>query len=114
MINGYIQKVAKFKEACTRLANTLVMHTVIDIGEPPVIEYVQMLSQANALRATLEEKLANARESVKRNALRIIERDEQIAELKKELSALRCVAQSSKPGQGFFTIDQVESLKDQT
>jgi hypothetical protein len=36
-----------------------------------------------------------------------------IAELDKELSALRCVAQSSRPGQGFFTIEQVESLKDQ-
>jgi transcription elongation GreA/GreB family factor len=68
-------------------------------------EYVQMLSQANALRATLEEKLANARESVRK-------KDERIAELEKELSALRCVAQSSRPGQGFFTIDQVESLKE--
>jgi hypothetical protein len=36
-----------------------------------------------------------------------------IAELEKELSALRCVAQSSRPGQGFFTIDQAKALKEQ-
>jgi predicted RNase H-like nuclease (RuvC/YqgF family) len=41
------------------------------------------------------------------------EQQAKIAELEKELSALRCVAQSSRPGQGFFTIDQVESLKEQ-
>jgi hypothetical protein len=38
---------------------------------PMINEYVQMLSQANALRATLEEKLANARESVRKKDERI-------------------------------------------
>jgi hypothetical protein len=45
-------------------------------------DYAQMLSQANALRATLEEKLANARESVRK-------KDERIAELEKEREELK-------------------------
>jgi hypothetical protein len=44
-------------------------------------DYAQMLRQANALRAALEEKLANARESVRK-------RDERIAALEAELLAL--------------------------
>jgi hypothetical protein len=40
-------------------------------------DYAEMLGQANALRAALEEKLANARESVRK-------RDERIADLEEQ------------------------------
>jgi hypothetical protein len=45
-------------------------------------DYAEMLSQANALRAALEEKLSDARQSVR-------QRDERIAALEAELLALR-------------------------
>jgi hypothetical protein len=45
-------------------------------------DYAEMLSQANALRATLEEKLSDARQSVR-------QKDERIATLEAELLALR-------------------------
>jgi BMFP domain-containing protein YqiC len=70
---------------------------------PPVNDYVAMLSQANTIRADLEERvsylerqLLNSRVSVKRNAIRIVERDEKIATLEAELAGLRSVAQCAK------------------
>jgi hypothetical protein len=45
-------------------------------------DYAEMLSQANTVRATLEEKLSDARVSVR-------QRDERIAALEAELLALR-------------------------
>jgi ribosomal protein L29 len=40
-------------------------------------------------------------------------KDAEIAELKAELLGLRAVAQSAKPGQGSFTMQQYETLKEQ-
>jgi hypothetical protein len=52
-------------------------------------DYAKMLSQANTVRADLERQLHNAEESVKRNAIRIVERDEKIATLEAEILAMR-------------------------
>jgi hypothetical protein len=47
-------------------------------------DYIKMLKTANENNAALEQELANSKESVKRNAVRVVERDEHIAELQEE------------------------------
>jgi hypothetical protein len=59
-------------------------------------EYVQMLSQANALRATLEEKLANERELVRKKDERIAELEKEREELIKEFAEAECMGDLAK------------------
>jgi hypothetical protein len=101
--------------------------------------YVDMLKERDAIIVTLKELLKlsheqlgsqsdmiellegkifkqsqESKEAVSRAIEIILEKDDKITELDKELSALRCVAQSSRPSQGFFTIDQAKALKDKS
>jgi len=60
--------------------------------DPCVVSLQIQLDAANNKIAELEKELLNSKESVKRNAYRIIERDDKIAELEKERDEANCHA----------------------
>jgi chromosome segregation ATPase len=86
-------------------------------GQFPMInDYAQMLSQANALRADLEEQLANARESVRKKDERIDKLDKivqaqtQNLDEEKEIANRRLIDYSVKIAELEVQRDELKSL----